>query len=266
MRDSRQFATGQAGNQHRYHDRHMRSPTRRASPDQSTSPASCRLTQPRSTNPIGWEILIDRSDPRVNVEFLMVGMRYYPAEAASARSTTTTMSAHPSGILTPEQCNAVWMTTGDAAAQTDVASENAAQADDIAQIDTNADGTIDRTNSPPPAQKASCACRQDLAAEKRHDAFMFARTCIRRRSVNNAKRSFRSDAGDKTEALAPALGCIKRVSIHPETSFVDCDQQRRILPRHSGDDHVRLNASIALSMLRSTGYCHPGRRSPDASR
>ena len=36
------------------------------------------------------------------------------------------------------------MTTGDAAAQTDVAPENFAQADDIAQIDTNADGTIDR--------------------------------------------------------------------------------------------------------------------------
>ena len=89
-----------------------------------------------------WEILIDRSDPRVNVEFLMVGMRYYATEAASARSTT--MSAHPSGILTPEQCNAVWMTTGDAAAQTDVAPENFAQADDIAQIDTNADGAIDR--------------------------------------------------------------------------------------------------------------------------
>jgi len=88
-----------------------------------------------------WEVLIDRSDPRVNVEFLMVGMRYY-AEAASAQSTTT--SAHPSGVLTPEQCNTVWMTTRDAPAQADVALENFAQADDIAQIDTNNDGTIDR--------------------------------------------------------------------------------------------------------------------------
>jgi hypothetical protein len=89
-----------------------------------------------------WEILIDRSDPRVNVEFLMVGMRYYPAETASARSTT--ISARPSGILTPKQCNSVWMTTGDTSAQADVAPENFAQADDIAQIDTNANGTIDR--------------------------------------------------------------------------------------------------------------------------
>jgi hypothetical protein len=88
-----------------------------------------------------WEILIDRSDPRVNIEFLMVGMRYYPAEAASARSTAT--SARPSGVLTPEQCNAVWMTTGNAPAQADVAPENFAQADDIAQIDINNDGTID---------------------------------------------------------------------------------------------------------------------------
>ena len=47
-----------------------------------------------------WEILIDCSDPRVNVEFLMVGMRYYATEAASARNTT--MSAHPSGVLTPD--------------------------------------------------------------------------------------------------------------------------------------------------------------------
>ena len=91
-----------------------------------------------------WEILIDRSDPSVNVEFLMVGMRYY-AEAASARRTTpSTTSAYPSGVLTPEQCNAVWMTTGDAPAQADVVPENFAQADDIAQIDTNNDGTIDK--------------------------------------------------------------------------------------------------------------------------
>jgi hypothetical protein len=91
-----------------------------------------------------WEILIDRSDPRVNVEFLMVGMRYFPAEAASAPSTTT--SARPSGVLTPDECNAVWSSALSAppAAQADVAPENFAQADDIAQFDTNNDGTIDR--------------------------------------------------------------------------------------------------------------------------
>ena len=89
-----------------------------------------------------WEILIDRSDPKVNVEFLMVGMRYYPAEAASARSTTT--SARPSGGLTPDECNAVWSAlSAPSAAQADVAPENVAQADDIAQIDTNNDGTVD---------------------------------------------------------------------------------------------------------------------------
>jgi len=89
-----------------------------------------------------WEILIDRSDPRVNVEFLQVAMSFYRDEDASARSTTT--SARPSGVLTPEQCNAVWMTTVGAPAQADVAPETFAQADDIAQIDTNNDGTIDR--------------------------------------------------------------------------------------------------------------------------
>jgi hypothetical protein len=111
-----------------------------------TGPTNIACFMPPHTTQINesywWEILIERSDPRVNVEFLMVGMRYYPAEAASARSTTT--SARPSGVLTPEQCNAVWMATGDAPAQTDVAPENFAQADDIAQIDTNNDGTIDR--------------------------------------------------------------------------------------------------------------------------
>ena len=89
-----------------------------------------------------WEILIDRSNPRLNVEFLMVGMRYYPDEAASVRSTTT--SARLTDVLTPEQCSAVWMTTGDTPAQADVAPETFAQANDIAQIDTNNDGTIDR--------------------------------------------------------------------------------------------------------------------------
>jgi len=110
-----------------------------------TGPTNIACFMPPYTTQINesywWEVLIDRSDPRVNVEFLMVGMRYY-AEAASVRSTTT--SAHPSGVLTPEQCNTVWMTTRDAPAQADVALENFAQADDIAQIDTNNDGTIDR--------------------------------------------------------------------------------------------------------------------------
>jgi hypothetical protein len=110
-----------------------------------TGPTNIACFMPPYTTQINesywWEILIDRSDPRVNVEFLMVGMRYYPAEAASARGTTT--SARPSGVLTPEQCNAVWMTTGDAPAQADVAPENLAQADHIAQIDTNNDGTVD---------------------------------------------------------------------------------------------------------------------------
>jgi hypothetical protein len=46
--------------------------------------------------------------------------------------------------LTPEQCNAVWMTTADAPAQAEIAPENFAQANDIAQIDANNDGTIDR--------------------------------------------------------------------------------------------------------------------------
>jgi hypothetical protein len=95
--------------------------------------------RPQLNEAYWWEILIDRSDPRVNVEFLIVKMHYYPAEE-SARTT----SARPSGVLTPEQCNAVWMTTVDAPAQADVAPDNFAQADDIAQIDTNNDGTIDR--------------------------------------------------------------------------------------------------------------------------
>ena len=87
--------------------------------------------------------MIDRSDPRLNVEFLMVGMRYFPAEAASARSTTT--SARPSGVLAPEECNAIWSSALSAppAAQAGVAPENFAQTNDIAQIDTNNDGTID---------------------------------------------------------------------------------------------------------------------------
>jgi len=111
-----------------------------------TGPTNIACFMPPYTTQINesywWEILIDRSDPRVNVEFLMVGMRYYPAATASARSTA--ISARPSGILTPKQCNSVWMTTGDTSAQADVAPENFAQADDIAQIDTNANGTIDR--------------------------------------------------------------------------------------------------------------------------
>ncbi len=111
-----------------------------------TGPSNIACFMPPYTAQINesywWEILIDRSDPRVNVEFLMVGMRYYPAAAAVARSTTT--PPRPSGVLTPEQCSRVWMTTGDAPAQPDVAPENFAQANDVAQIDTNADGTIDR--------------------------------------------------------------------------------------------------------------------------
>jgi hypothetical protein len=113
-----------------------------------TGPTNIACFMPPHTATINesywWEILIDRSDPRVNVEFLMVGMRYFPAEAASARSTTT--SARPSGVLTPEQCNEVWSSALSAppAAHADVAPENFAQVDDIAQIDTNNDGTIDR--------------------------------------------------------------------------------------------------------------------------
>jgi len=121
-----------------------------------TGPINIACFMPPHTTQINesywWEILIDRSDPRVNVEFLMVGMRYYPAETASAQSTTT--SARPSGVLTPEQCNAVWMTTGDVPAA-DVAPENFAQADDIAQIDANNDGTIDRN-------EFAAACAQGL--------------------------------------------------------------------------------------------------------
>jgi hypothetical protein len=111
-----------------------------------TGPTNIACFMPPYTTQINesywWEILIDRFDPRLNVEFLMVGMRYYPDEAASVRSTTA--SARPTGVLTPEQCNAVWMTTGNTPSQADVAPENFAQADDIAQIDTNNDGTIDR--------------------------------------------------------------------------------------------------------------------------
>ena len=91
----------------------------------------------------------------------MVGMRYYPAEAALARSATT--SPRPSGILTPEQCNSVWMTAGDAPAQADITPENFAQADDIAQIDTNAGGVIDRN-------EFAAACAKGLVrAPARHD-------------------------------------------------------------------------------------------------
>src|SRR5262249_5464658 len=113
-----------------------------------TGPTNIACFMPPHTATINesywWEILIDRSDPRVNVEFLMMGMRYFSAESASARTTTT--SARASGVLTPEQCNEVWSPPLSAppGAHADVAPENFAQVDDIAQIDTNNDGTIDR--------------------------------------------------------------------------------------------------------------------------
>src|SRR5206468_4534245 len=140
----RQFALRQAGNRNIA----ITIGTCDSNTSNITGPTNIACFMPPHTATINesywWEILIDRSDPRVNVEFLMVGMRYYPAETASAQSTTT--SARPSGVLTPEQCNAVWMTTGDAPAA-DVAPENFAQADDIAQIDTQNDGTIDSDES-----------------------------------------------------------------------------------------------------------------------
>ena len=65
---------------------------------------------------------------------------------ASAQNTMT--SSPPSAVLTPDQCNEVWskaVTKGDARAQAYAASENIAQVDtDIAQVDTNNDGTIDQ--------------------------------------------------------------------------------------------------------------------------
>jgi hypothetical protein len=52
---------------------------------------------------------------------------------------------HVAGVVGYELADAEFaLTTADAPAQADVAPENFAQADDIAQIDTNNDGTIDR--------------------------------------------------------------------------------------------------------------------------
>jgi hypothetical protein len=115
-----------------------------------TGPANLACFLPAYTAQINesywWEILIDRSDPAVNVEFLMVGMRYYSSLAAQAATTPhSTQPARPAGVLTPEQCSTLWMTAADAPARPDVAPESFALATDITQIDTNADGTIERS-------------------------------------------------------------------------------------------------------------------------
>jgi hypothetical protein len=89
-----------------------------------------------------WEVLIERTNPRVNVELLSVGMRYY----ASAQNTMT--SGRPPIVLRPDQCNEVWgkaVTKSHTPAQAEAAPEivNFAQVDDFAQVDINNDGTID---------------------------------------------------------------------------------------------------------------------------
>jgi hypothetical protein len=89
-----------------------------------------------------WEVVIERTNSLVNVEFLSVGMRYY----ASAQNGMT--SGRPPIVLAPDQCNEVWsqaVTKGDTATQADTASDivNFAQVDDFAQVDNNNDGAID---------------------------------------------------------------------------------------------------------------------------
>jgi hypothetical protein len=117
-----------------------------------TGPSNRACFMPAYTTQINesywWEILIDRSVPNLNVEFLMVGMRYYSSAAAAAAEAAATpkatVPARPSGVLTTEQCNSVWKTTPGAPARSDDP-ENFAEATDSARIDANADGTIDRS-------------------------------------------------------------------------------------------------------------------------
>jgi hypothetical protein len=89
-----------------------------------------------------WEVLIERTNRGVNVEFLSVGMRYY----ASAQNTMT--SGRPPIVLRPDQCNEVWskaVTKSYTPEQAEDAPEivNFAQVDDFAQFDINNDGIID---------------------------------------------------------------------------------------------------------------------------
>ena len=120
-----------------------------------TGPTNIACFMPAYTAQINesywWEVLIERSNPALNVEFLMVGMRYYSTSAAPVQSTTEVAGA--SGILTPEQCDTVWMGAV-ASPQGSVTPETFAQADDGAQIDANADGTIERNEF-----AAACAKR-----------------------------------------------------------------------------------------------------------
>ena len=70
--------------------------------------------------------------------------------AGSAASAQTTMTAgRSSAVLTPGQCNEVWskaVTKDDTPAQADAVGYivSFAQVDDIAQVDLNDDGTVDK--------------------------------------------------------------------------------------------------------------------------
>jgi len=63
---------------------------------------------------------------------------------APVQSTTT--SGPPSAVLTPDQCNEVWSKAVTKSAQSGAGSNVStfAQVDDLTQVDTNKDGTVDK--------------------------------------------------------------------------------------------------------------------------